>query len=240
MDVQTKIYGVREKPQNNLCLGFGTLHSHKYKEIPKIFSPYQVSLMEKSFRDELFKSNTPIRKFLRTRNLVLFLLSSRLGLRTSEALKIRIDDIDFNKQTLYISGDSNKTRRSRVLPLTKELIKELRLYLAIISDQNIKYIFSSIEGERFSDDQWQDVFQQHLKLTGLYQKPTRRTRGGYSPYTLRHTFATQLYCKTKDIYLVAHFLGHTSLESTTIYIHLAAMYYGDYLQEMRKQIEVLH
>jgi|ERR1035437_622056 integrase/recombinase XerC len=128
-----------------------------------------------------------------TRNCLLLLLAIKTGSRASELLAIKKTDLDKHNKTVYIRG--LKGSDSLEMPLPTKLFNELYRYSnTVIGD----FIFP-ISYERFVQ-----IFK-HYKSTP------------HSLKALRHTFALELYKKSKDIRLVQQALKHKAISSTEKY-----------------------
>lgn len=134
----------------------------------------------------------------RFRDRVILKILFYTGIRVSELVNIKIDDIDFNHKFILISGKGNK---QRIVPLTDELIGLIKDYIkqAKVKDYLFKLTPRAIQyiTKKYSDS----------KTT---------------PHMYRHTFATQMVSRGADIRLVQEILGHKNLNTTQIYTHLAS------------------
>ena len=141
-----------------------------------------------------------------------FLLSFCSGLRISEIATLKIEDINSKEHKLKVLGKRNKERYT-ILP--DVVIKYLRLYY---KSKNYKtnngYLFKGTEfNEHISPRTIGNAFT-YLKKE--YNLPKEITE-----HSLRHSFATYFLMNGGDILSLKSMLGHKSLASTSIYIHLA-------------------
>lgn len=132
------------------------------------------------------------------------------GLRLSEALSLRIDDIDGERGLIRVrSGKGNKDRYTILSPT---LLEALRAYWRIYRPKS--WLFPGQDPRR------------HLTVH-LIQKVCVRVRERLgmakviTPHTLRHSFATHLLESGTDLRTIQHLLGHSSLNTTSIYLHVA-------------------
>ena len=149
------------------------------------------------------------------RNRAMVLLSARLGLRPSEVLKLRLQDLDWTASSVLIRA--GKTSRERVLPLPEDAGAALARYLheaRPVSTERAVFL------RRKSP---------HLPLRGNGFMATivnrlLRQAGIGAPcsgaYVLRHTLATTMVCSGASFKEVADILGHGSLTTTGIYAKL--------------------
>lgn len=131
------------------------------------------------------------------------------GLRISEASTLEVSAIDSEKKLLRIIGKGNK---ERLLPLPTPILHQLREVW--IQHRNPRWVFSKNQTAN------------HLNTTVLYQTfKDARTQAelnpAIAPHSLRHSYATRLMDNGVDIGIVQLLLGHASLKSTVIYIHLS-------------------
>ena len=150
------------------------------------------------------------------RNNMIITLFLHTGLRLSELVSLDIKDIDFNRNIIRIIGKGNK---ERTVYIDKVLRKKLKEYLNI-RNKNQKVVcindalFMSYQGKRLGINGVEDICKKAYKLMGLEDY-------GYTTHTLRHTSATLIYKKTRNLLILKEFLGHNSLSSTEIYLHIA-------------------
>ena len=140
------------------------------------------------------------------------------GLRASELAQLRISDVNFNLAVLRVLGKGNK---ERIVPVAQEALETIREYLQTHrptsggpTKDTPQELFLSRRGRPLGRE---DVFR-------IVRKYVRRAalRGGISPHTLRHSFATQLLSHGADLRSVQEMLGHADIASTQIYTHVDA------------------
>ena len=134
------------------------------------------------------------------------------GLRASETASVRIENIDSINHKLKILGKGNK---ERVTILPDVAIRMLRLYC---KSKNIKerkgYLFKGTQGnEHITANTVENYFTHYADELKINSK--------ISYHTLRHSFATYYLMNDGDIFTLKDMLGHTSLSTTAIYVHLA-------------------
>ncbi|NLE96003.1 MAG: tyrosine-type recombinase/integrase [Dehalococcoidia bacterium] len=135
------------------------------------------------------------------------------GIRRSELLNLKLDALDFQTRQLRVErGKGNKTR---VLPMVEPLIEALRDWLEYRPECSHDYVFTTVRGNRIYAGRLQQTWAKVLKRSGI-------TKDGVSMHTLRHSFAT-LLLQTGEVDLVSiqHLLGHSRLDTTAIYLHVA-------------------
>lgn len=139
---------------------------------------------------------------------LIFALYYGCGLRRNEGYKLTVNDIDFDKKTLFVK--QGKNYKDRIIPMNTSVCKALEHY--IYNYRNLlklkhKRLFT------YSVGKVADLLQDLQKLTDIDKKLTL--------HILRHSIATHLLQAGMSIESIALFLGHSSLESTQIYTHLA-------------------
>ena len=145
------------------------------------------------------------------RNIALFELLYSSGLRVSEALSLKTNEINANTKQLSIIG---KGRKQRIVPLGVKALKAILDYKSkreLLNKKNIPDLFLNNGGNKLSP-------------AGAYQIINKLMRGKVnsdkkSPHVLRHSFATHLMDNGADINSVSDMLGHSSLSTTQIYTH---------------------
>lgn len=148
---------------------------------------------------------------LRDRVLLHFAVST--GLRASEIVDVRIDDISLQPQpTVLVRG---KGRRHRALPLWNDVAKGLRHWLAVRGKQPTPEIFVSRRGKSLSRAAIEEIVDRHAEKARKECKSLRAKK--VSPHVLRHTCAMIVLAATGDIRRVALWLGHENMQTTEIY-----------------------
>lgn len=142
----------------------------------------------------------------------IFLVGGDAGLRISEILDLELDHINFEERLLTVmKGKGGKTR---VVPMTQRLTKELKLYIDVRRPKtgNSNNIFLMPTGRVVQPG----FVNQDLKEIAAEQFGLHLTS-----HMLRHSFATTLYEQKKDIVGVAELLGHKSISTTERYLHVS-------------------
>jgi integrase len=156
---------------------------------------------------------------------VLIRLLYSCGLRLSEALNLRLKDINLDEGTLYI--DKSKNSKSRVVPMSPSMTEVCRRYI----DKRYgyvaleRYLFEAPDGNRYNRGSVRFVIISIFKKAGL-----PRLANGLYPrvHDLRHNYAVQALEKMQksgmDIYcalpLISAYLGHKGIRETERYLHL--------------------
>lgn len=130
------------------------------------------------------------------------------GLRVSEAVKIRISDIDSTRNLILVRGGKGKKDRSTLL--SHKLLEMLRHYYRVYKPK--EYLFEGDTGGQYSVTSIQKIFNKALKSSGIRKKAT--------VHSLRHSFATHLLERGTDLRYIQELLGHESSKTTEIYTHI--------------------
>jgi site-specific recombinase XerD len=132
------------------------------------------------------------------------------GLRISEAVKLQMADIDFDRKTIMIRD--GKGMKDRCLPLSSFLAKGLLKYLDEFKPKTW-LLNSHVKGKPYSTRSIQAVMQQAIAKAGI-KKPKA------SVHSLRHSFATHLLENGTNIMAVKTLMGHSKIETTLVYLQL--------------------
>ena len=167
------------------------------KKLPVVLSVEEVQCMILSTKN------------LKHRALIMLVYSA--GLRRQEAQMIKAADIDSSRmQVRVVQG---KGKKDRYTILSTKALEMLRQYYKM--ERPSKYLFESQgkKGQILSDTTLNNIVKKSAAKAGI--------RKNISFHTLRHCFATHLLESGVNIRLIQQFMGHTSIKTTTIYLHLA-------------------
>jgi integrase/recombinase XerC len=178
---------------------------------PKSTSRLPVFVEEKSV-NRLFDSNRQTffeDDFAGKRDRLILLLFYSTGIRLSELIMLTPTQVDFHRQSVKVNGKRNK---ERIIPMTTELISELKSYLHD-RDQIAKCenLFITNSGEKMYPKLIYNIVKKYLSIVTTIDKR--------SPHVLRHTFATHLLNKGADLNGIKELLGHANLSATQVYTH---------------------
>jgi integrase/recombinase XerD len=136
------------------------------------------------------------------------------GLRVSELVNLKHDDLDLMAGLVRCHGKGNKERR---IPLGKSAIHWLQQYAAVkagYGKQSSLHLFLH-RGRPFTRQLAWSMVKQYAERTGIKN---------VSPHTLRHSFATHLLQHGADSRSVQALLGHADISTTQIYTHITDMH----------------
>ena len=148
--------------------------------------------------------------FDEVRNHTIITLLFSCGLRRSELLSLRLNDIDLTRSSLKVMGKGAKERSAPLLPMASEAISK---YLVVRSAVDTPHdtVFITARGGLISDRKLYSIVKKAFTLV--------TTQNNISPHKLRHTFATHLLNQGADLLAVKELLGHASLAATQVYTH---------------------
>jgi len=137
------------------------------------------------------------------------------GLRVTELVSLRLEQINPRQGVLRTFGKGNK---ERLVPLGDEAMHWLERYLRqgrglLLGDKASDVVFPSLRGDQMTRQTFWHRIKLHAKMATI--------ASSISPHTLRHAFATHLLNHGADLRTVQLLLGHTDLSTTQIYTHIA-------------------
>jgi len=163
----------------------------------------------------------------RNRAMLELLYSS--GLRVSELVNLRLNNIDADEEFLRVTGKGNK---ERIVPVGRDALKYAKIYIEEVRGRtphkspkkgSEPYIFLNRNGGKLSRIMVFTIIKGLARTIGL-----KKT---ISPHTFRHSFATHLIEGGADLRAVQEMLGHESITTTEIYTHLDR----DYLRQVVRE-----
>ncbi len=186
---------IKEDPSENLQT------PKRWERLPKSLTVSEV----RSF----LELDTPIDKPTMMRDSVMLELLYSSGLRVSELVSLKVEDINLEAGFIRVLGKGSK---ERVVPVNIRAIGRLRCYLnkarqEILKKRQSSYLFVTGRGRSLTRQR----FWQTIKTLG------RKKGIDLSPHTLRHSFATHLLEGGADLRSVQKMLGHSDISTTQIY-----------------------
>jgi len=176
---------------------------------PKTSKRLPIFLKEKETQD-LFHQIKFENNFEGKRDRLILDFFYNTGIRLSELVELKVSSIDTKNSTIKVIGKRNK---ERIIPISKNLEKELTLYLEereLIPSQSPN-LFLTKKGEK--------IYQKLVYRTVNYYLSSITTVEQKSPHVLRHTFATHMLNNGADLNAIKEILGHTNLSATQVYTH---------------------
>jgi site-specific recombinase XerD len=131
-------------------------------------------------------------------------LTYSVGLRVSEVINLKIEDIDSKRMIIHIKNA--KGRKDRVVPLSQKVLELLREYFK--EYRPIKYLFNGQNSLKYSSGSCNQIVKKYLGEK-------------YHIHQLRHSCATNLLENGTDLKIIQKILGHSNVKTTEIYTHVS-------------------
>jgi len=122
------------------------------------------------------------------------------GVRVSELCGMNVEDIDFDERTIRILGKGDKIR---IVFVDEDTLADI---LKFIGNRIVGPLFIGQQGNHISSRAIQHIFKHYAP-------------NGITPHKIRHSYASELYKRSKNLRVVQENLGHTSIKTTEIYLH---------------------
>jgi integrase/recombinase XerD len=182
-------------------------------ESPKLGRGLPRALSEQQVTRLLEAPDTATPIGLRDRTMLELMYAS--GLRVSELVGLRIENLNLNQGVVRITGKGGK---ERLVPLGEEAIAWLRRYLEesrpqLMKGQSDPLLFVTARRSGMTRQAFWYAIRKHARSAGI--------QSAVSPHMLRHSFATHLLNHGADLRVVQLLLGHSDLSTTQIYTHIA-------------------
>ena len=131
-------------------------------------------------------------------------LTYSVGLRVSEIVNLKIEDIDSKRMLIYIKNA--KGRKDRIVPLSEAVLELLRKYY--IEYKPKQYLFNGQNSIQYSIGSCQKIYKKYIDSNS-------------SIHTLRHSSFTNLLESGTDLRIIQKIAGHSSSKTTEIYTHVS-------------------
>jgi site-specific recombinase XerD len=148
------------------------------------------------------------------------------GLRLAELLALKVQDIDSTRMVIWVRG--GKGSKDRQVQLSPDLLQILREYWRSCPEKPRDLLFPGVKQGATLDPSGIQRMVTYAKLKAGIDKPV-------SPHTLRHCFATHLLEAGTDLRTIQMLLGHSSLKTTEVYLHIA----DSHLSRLRNPLDAL-
>jgi integrase/recombinase XerD len=148
------------------------------------------------------------------RNKAMLELLYATGIRVSELVNLKLNNISLDEDLIRVMGKGSK---ERISPINETCEEYLRLYIEnyrnyLLKNKDSEYVFINNIGGKIS----RQGFFKNLKLIAKKQGIDT----DISPHTLRHSYATHLLSHGADLRVIQELLGHSDISTTQIYTHL--------------------
>jgi integrase/recombinase XerD len=174
-----------------------TASSNSWRTLPRAIEPDDIRRL--------------LRKRFAPRDKCMILMLLRSGMRISELLALKIQDINLRERTVTIH-ESAKTGNGRIAYVSDDAYQALRKWMKARKDET-KYLFYSRGGMSMSYSTARSSFAECLRKARLVRK-------GYTLHCLRHTFASELLCAGMPLESLQILMGHSDIEITRRYARL--------------------
>ena len=161
------------------------------------------------------------------RNKAMIELMYATGLRVSELVNLKINDIDFSQDIIRIVGKGSKERIVPIGDYSKEYL-EAYIYkhrANLLKKYQSEYIFLNNHGKQMTRQGFFKIIKKIATDVGITSE--------ISPHTLRHSFASHLLKYGADLRTIQELLGHSDISTTQVYTHIAN-------EELRKNYNEYH
>jgi integrase/recombinase XerC len=184
------------------------LLKHKALKAPKkIQIPFSEKELDMVLNQIMYKEG-----FEGVRDKLIVDLFYTTGIRRTELINLKIQNVDLSNKTIKVIGKRNKERIIPILTIIEEQIKKYLLERSSIQElKDSECFFLLSNGVKLNDS-----FVYRL-INYYFSNVSEKVKK--SPHILRHTFATHLLNNGADINSVKELLGHSSLASTQVYTH---------------------
>ncbi|MEN3047081.1 MAG: site-specific tyrosine recombinase XerD [Candidatus Hydrothermales bacterium] len=165
-----------------------------------------------------------INKFLGLRDRALIELLYATGMRVSEALSLKLNDINFKEELVRIRG---KGEKDRIVPLNKISLFYLNEYIEkerkkILKNKSSDFLFLNKNGEKLTRVGFWKILKKYSKIAGI---------DNLHPHIIRHTFATHMLLNGCDLKTLKMILGHSSISTTQVYTHVTKTHLHEVIEK---------
>lgn len=148
------------------------------------------------------------------------------GLRVSELINLKLSDLYFDEDFIQVTGKGNKQRFVPISGINQKYINiyrnEVRVHLPIQKEHE-DIVFLNRRGKQLTRAMIFTIVKQLAEKVGLQKN--------ISPHTFRHSFATHLLENGADLRAIQQMLGHESITTTEVYMHVNRSYLSKVLNE---------
>lgn len=192
--------------------------------MPRLGRPLPRHVGEEEVESLLRSPDTDTPLGLRDRTMLEVLYAT--GLRVSELVGLRADQVDLTQGVVRVKG---KGDRERLVPLNDDAQDWVRRFLDqargdILGGRQSPYLFPTRRSDRMTRQAFWHIVKRYAQQAGV--------SGELSPHMLRHAFATHMLNNDADLRVVQMLLGHSDISTTTIYTEIA--------RERMKQVHRQH
>jgi len=147
---------------------------------------------------------TQLSKIENIKHRAILTITFSVGLRVSEIVNIKIEDIDSKRMLIHIKN--GKGRKDRIVPLSEKVLILLRDYFTQYKPK--EYLFNGQNSTQYSIRSCQSIYKKYIDATGHI-------------HTLRHSCFTNLLENNTDLRIIQKIAGHSNVKTTEIYTHVS-------------------
>ncbi|MFV0424713.1 MAG: tyrosine recombinase [Bacilli bacterium] len=167
------------------------------------------------------------------RNKAMLELMYSSGIRVSEIINIKLNDINLEHLSVKIRGKGNKERIAMFGEYARDCIFD---YLSnyreeFLKNKNSEYLFVNIHAKQISRQSFWKIIKSIAKKQGLRAE-------GISPHVLRHSFATHMIENGAELRVLQEMLGHSDISTTQRYTHLNIKYLEKQYNQVFEDIDL--
>jgi len=153
------------------------------------------------------------RQYAQFRDYVMMMLFIDSGMRVQEVSSLDVEDIDFTSRCIHLPAIKNKNRKSRIIPLSNEVIRLLQdLIHETRNHFDTNAVFTSNFGERLTPDGIRTNISKYARRAGISKT--------VSPHAFRRFYAKHSVLNGMDLFSLQRILGHADITTTRRYVQL--------------------
>ena len=188
----------------------------KFREpliLPKTISLHTIEILLSTMYMQHSLAKTSFQKKKTLRDIAVTELLFATGMRISEICSLKPIDINLDDKVILIYGKGSKERKIQLC--NDDVISSLKIYQYSFKYEieNNEYFFINQKGNKLSEQSVREMLNKYTRIANINQHIT--------PHMFRHTFATLLLEEDVDIRYIQEMLGHSSINVTEIYTHVA-------------------
>lgn len=218
---------ISQNPFNKLQIRF-----RKPVILPKTIPLHSIEILLNTMYEQNHNASSSHKKKTTLRDIAVIELLFATGIRISELCTIPYQNIDLQNNFIIINGKGSKQRLIHICD--ENVIISLNKYHSEYTNEihSCGYFFVNNIGKRLSDQSVREMINKYCRTANIQQHIT--------PHMFRHSFATLLLEENVDIRYIQSMLGHSSINVTEIYTHVAMSKQKDILETKhpRKKMNV--
>ncbi|HHV63227.1 MAG TPA: tyrosine-type recombinase/integrase [Firmicutes bacterium] len=195
----------------NWCMEEGIFPENPLSGVSKRRDEGRIRSVKQEVLERLLSLPNP-KTFTGLRDYALILLSLDVGIRPKEALSLRVWDVDLEDLTITIRREISKTRKTSILPITRQVADALKRLIHARHPQWNKDapLFCTRDGTPLTVRRWEARLRKYSDILGV----------NITPYDLRHSFATLFLKDGGHPFALQKILRHSSMDMVKRYVQL--------------------